>query len=295
MNEWKRIISNLRLRIAYICIPILCLFLFFYQKCDGDFSALVTDAQAYRDLLETHKNDTPAQIVKVYEGSWFLTREAQRLLAQAEHLRDYPDYLKRVQEQAYKMQMSSLFNEERDSYMYRNIIKTAEDFANCTSDGICMGNDRAVQDWLKFTLADWGFLVAIVLLVMAFLEDRQKGLTAIIRSCSAGRGKLQLSRLAVLLLYSAGMVLLLYGLPLVLSLCVDGGWNDLSRPVQSMVEFQKCTVQLSIFEFLLQFFFAKTACGFLLGLLIWFLLSFLEQVQLCWLMTTAGLVIEYLL
>lgn len=33
----------------------------------------------------------------------------------------------------------------------------------------------------------------------------------------------------------------------------------------------------------------------MLGLLIWFLLSFLEQVQLCWLMTAAGLAVEYLL
>ena len=155
MNEWKRILSDRRRRIAFVCIPILCLFLFFYQKCDGDFGALLTDAQAYRDLLQTHQDDTPAQIVKVYEGNWSLTKDEQRLLAQAEHLRDYPGYLKRVQEQAYKMQMSSLFNENRDSYMYRNIIKTAEDFASCTADGVCLGNDRAVQDWLKFTLASW--------------------------------------------------------------------------------------------------------------------------------------------
>lgn len=295
MNEWKRILSDRRRRIAFICIPILCLFLFFYQKCDGDFGVLLTDAQAYRELLKTHQNDAPAQIVKTYEGNWFLTKGEQRLLTQAEHLRDYPGYLKRVQEQAYKMQMSSLFNENRDSYMYRNIIKTAEDFAACTADGVCLGNDRAVQDWLQFALVDWAFLVVIVLLVMAFMEERQKGLAAIIRSCATGRGKLQLSRLFVLLCYTAGMVLLLYGLPLVLSLCIDGGWSDLLRPVQSLAEFQKCTAQLSILEFLLQFFFVKTACGFLLGLLIWFLLSFLEQVQLCWLMTTAGLVIEYLL
>ena len=295
MNEWKRILSDRRRCIAFLCIPILCLFLFFYQKCDGDFGALLTDAQAYRELLQAHQNDTPAQIAKAYEGNWSLTKDEQRLLAQAEHLRDYPGYLKRVQEQAYKMQMSSLFNENRDSYMYRNIIKTAEDFASCTADGVCLGNDRAVQDWLKFTLADWGFLVAIVLLVMAFMEERQKGLAAIIRSCAAGRGKLQLTRLFVLLCYSAGMVLLLYGMPLALSLCIDGGWSDLIRPMQSLAEFQKCTAQLTIWEFLLQFFFVKTACGFLLGLLIWFLLSFLEQVQLCWLMTTAGLVIEYLL
>lgn len=295
MNEWKRIFSDRKRCITILCIPILCLFLFFYQKCDGNFPALITDAQELRELLAAYSDCTPAEIVDAFPDPWSITENEQRLLAQAEHLRDYADYLDRVQMQAYNMQMSSLFNSNRDSFVYRNIIKTAENFANCSADEVCLGNDRAVQDWLEFSLADWAFLAAILLFVMAFMEERQKGLSAIVRSCPAGRGKLQLFRSLILLIYCAGMTLVLYYLPLVLSLCLDGGWADLSRAVQSLAEFQRCTAQLSVSEFLLQFFFVKTACGFLLGLLIWFLLSFLEQVQLCWMMTAAGLSVEYLL
>lgn len=295
MNEWKRIISDRRRRIAILCIPILCLALFFYQKCDGDFGALATDAQDYRALLETYSGSTPAEIVEALSEKWSLTENEQRLLTQAEHLRSFGDYLNQVREQAYKMQASSIFNTDKDSFVYRNIQKTAEDFADCTAAGVSLGNDRAVQQWLEFSLADWAFLAAILLLVMSFLEERQKGLAAIIRSCPAGRGKLQGSRLVILLCFSAGMTLLLYALPLVLSLCLDGGWSDLSRPVQSLAEFRKCTVQLSISEFLVQFFFVKTACGFLLGVLVWFALSFLMRPQMGWLVATAGLVAEYLL
>lgn len=295
MNEWKRIFSDRKRRLALLCIPILCLFLFFYQKCDGNFPALITEAQEYRELLAAYSDCTPAEIVEAFPDPWSITENEQRLLEQAEHLRDYGAYLDRVQDQAVKMQMSSVFNSNRDSFVYRNIIKTAEDFANCSAEGISLGNDRAVQDWLTFSLADWAFLAAILLLVMAFLEERQKGLSAIVRSCPAGRGRLQLSRILILLLFSVGITLVLYYLPLVLSLCLDGGWEALSRPVQSMAEFRLCTAQMSIAEFLVQFFFVKTACGFLLGLMIWFLLSFLEQVQLCWMMTAAGLSVEYLL
>ncbi len=295
MNEWKRIFSDRKRCITILCILILCLFLFFYQKCDGNFASLITEAQGYRELLGVYSGRTPAEVTEAFPDPWSITENEQRLLAQAEHLVGYGAYLDRVQTQAYNMQMSSLFNSNRDSFVYRNIIKTAEDFANCSSDEVRLGNDRAVQDWLAFSLADWAFLAAILLFVMAFLEERQKGLSAIVRSCPAGRGKLQLSRMLILLLYSAGMTLALYYLPLVLSLCLDGGWADLSRPIQSLAEFQRCTAQLSVSEFLLQFFFVKTACGFLLGLLIWFLLSFLEQVQLCWMMTAAGLAVEYLL
>lgn len=295
MNEWKRIFSDCRRRTAILCIPILCLVLFFYQKCDGNFGALATGAQDYRELLETYSASTPAEIAEEFSDNLALTENEQRLLTHAEHLRDYADYLNQVQDQAYKMQASSLFNANRNSFDYRNILKTAEDFADCTAEGVCLGNDRAVQDWLKFSLADWGFLAAILLLVMSFLEERQKGLATIIRSCPAGRGKLQTSRLIILLVYSAGMTLVLYVLPLALSLCLDGGWSDLSRPVQSLAEFQKCTAQLSISEFLLQFFSVKTACGFLLGVLIWFALSFLIRPQMAWLAATAGLAVEYLL
>lgn len=212
-----------------------------------------------------------------------------------EYLKDYPNYLERVQEQAYKMQHSSIFGADPNSFTYRNIIKTAKDFADLSSNSVRLGDDLAMQNWLAFSWADWGFLAVILLLVMSFLEERKKGLAAIVRSCPAGQGKLQGTRLLILLLYSAGMTFLLYYLPLVVSLVAEGGWSDLSRPVQSLAAFQKCTAQLTIGEFLTQFFFLKTSCGFFLGVLIWFALSFLEQVQLCWMVTSAALAVEYFL
>lgn len=295
MNEWKRIISDRKRLTVFLVLPLLCLALFFYQKCDGDFSTLSTDANEYRELLEAHSQSAPAQIVDAFSENWSLTNEEQRLLTQAEHLLSYEEYLERVQEQAHKMQASNIFNANKDSFTYRNIIKTAKDFSNCTAEGIRLGNDRAIQDWLSFSLADWFYLAVILLLVMSFLEERKKGLAAIVRTCSAGRGKLQVSRLLVLLTFCAGMTMLLYYLPLGLSLCVDGEWQDWSRPIQSLAEFQKYTAQISITKFLIQFFFVKTICGFLMGVLLWFALSFLARPQMGWLATVAGLVLEYLL
>lgn len=277
-----------------LCIPLICLILFFYQKCDGNFKDLLPEAQEYRNLLVRFQDNTPAEVAEALK-SHSRTDDELRLIAQAEHLRDYGRYLDQVQEQAANLQRSSLFNGNRQSFVYRNIQKTAEDFANCSAEGVSLGNDRAVQDWLAFSWADWAFLAAILLLVMSFLEEREKGLSAIIRSCPAGRGKLQGSRLLILLLYSAGMTLLLYYLPLMLSLCLDGGWSGLSRPIQSLAEFRKCTARMSISGFLVQFFFVKTACGLLLGVLVWFVLSFLARPQMGWLATAAGLAVEYLL
>lgn len=294
MNEAKRIFSNRRL-IVILCIPLICLILFFYQKCDGNFTDLLPEAREYRSLLVRFQDNTLAEIAEALNSQYSRTDNELRLAAQVEHLRDYGRYLDQVQEQAANLQLSSLFNGNRRSFVYRNILKTAVDFADCSAEGVSLGNDRAVRDWLAFSWADWAFLAAILLLVMSFLEERKKGLSAIIRSCPAGRGKLQGSRLLTLLLYSAGMTLLLYYLPLMLSLCLDGGWSGLSRPIQSLAEFRKCTARMSISGFLVQFFFVKTACGLLLGVLVWFVLSFLARPQMGWLATAAGLAVEYLL
>ena len=291
MSEWKRIFSDRRRCAILLVIPLLCIGLLFYQKwCD----AFLSDPAEYRELVDKWQNTDPEEMVAAL-SEFGVSENEYRLLLRAQYLADYPDYLARVQEQAYKMQASSIFGGDPNSFVYRNIVKTARDFAHCSADCIRLGNDRAIQGWLESDWADWGFLAGIILLVMSFLEERKKGLNAVIRSCSGGRGKLQLNRLGILLFFSAVMTLLLYYLPLGLSLAWEGGWEDLSRPVQSLPEFQKCTAQLTIGEFLVEFFFLKTACGFLLGVLIWFALSFVEQVQLCWMVTAAGLAVEYFL
>lgn len=295
MNEWKRILSDRRRRIILLCIPILCLLLFCYQKCDGKLENLLSDARDYRELLAQYDGKSVDEIVAAFDGNNSMTAHEKRLLEQAEHLQGYAQYLQRVQSQAQKMQQSSLFGSNKNSFTYRNIIKTAQDFADMTVEDIALGNDRGLQDWLAFTTADWIFLGAVLILVMSFFDDRKKSLAAIVRACPNGRCSLQVSRLGILVGYSVAMTALIYYLPLAISMLIDGGWDDLSRPIQSLAEFQKCTEKMSISEFLLRFFPAKAACGILLGVLFWFLLSFLEQIQLCWAVTAGTLAVEYLL
>ena len=293
MNEWRRIFSDRRRRILMLLLPIAVLCIFLYQKCDGYPPALLSGGADYRAMLAQYP--TPEAVIDAFSDNWDLTADQQRLLDQAEHISGYADYLNKVQEQAKRLQATSLFSSDPNTFVYRNILKTAKDFAFCTADGVRIGNFRAVQNWLGFSAADWAFLAAMILLVMSYLDERKKGLSAILRSSPSGRAKLQLARLGNLLLYSGIMTLLLYYVPLAVSLSLDGGWSDLNVPVQSVTEFRKCTVSLRLTEFLGIFFLIKTACGFLLGLLLWFFLSFLEQVQLCWLLTAGALAGEYIL
>ncbi len=73
MHEWKRIFSDRKRRAVMLCIPLLCLFLFFFQKCSGRFGNLIPDARDYRMLLEAHQGETPEQIVESFPDRWLIS------------------------------------------------------------------------------------------------------------------------------------------------------------------------------------------------------------------------------
>jgi len=153
MYEWIRIFSDRKRRLAILSIPLVCLCLFFYQKCGGNFGALLTDARDYRQMLSDYQDKAPEEIVEILSQKWNPSGNERLLLAQGEHLAGYGAYLERVQKQAQNMQMSSLFSQDKNSFVYKNILKTAQDFAGCSTQGVRLGNDRAITYWLSFSLA----------------------------------------------------------------------------------------------------------------------------------------------
>ena len=105
MNEWKRIVSDRKRLVLMLCIPLVCFALFFYQKAMG---AMWADPQEYRALVEKWRDHDPEDVLSALSEQFEMSENEMRLKAQLEYLKDYPDYLERVQEQAYKMQHSSI-------------------------------------------------------------------------------------------------------------------------------------------------------------------------------------------
>ncbi len=295
MSEWRRIFSRRKRRAAMILIPLLCLTLFFYQKSGRNPEALLSQSGEYRAYVEAYRDIPPEQIVQSLSSGLDMTEERSRILDQAKHLAEYPVYLVRIQKQAEALQATGLFGSDLDTFVYRNITKTARDFAALSDQGLSMGNDRAVVDWLDSHLADWSMLLMVLLFVMSFPEELETGIWPIIRACPGGRSTLQRKRLRALFNYCVVQTFLLYTLPLILSLLLEGGWEDLSRPVQSLFKFRTCTIRLSVIETIIVLHLIRILSAFLLGMLFWVLLSFLEHIQLSWLLTALGLGAEYLL
>ena len=210
------------------------------------------------------------------------------------YLVGYADYLDGVQTQAEIQSQTSLFGKP-GSFSRRNLAKTAAEFDTLRGVEVEFGRNRGVERWLSFELGDYFHLIAIVLTVLAFLEERKKGLWPIVRSTCGGRVRLGLTRIAILFAASALAALIFSAMPLILSLCVNGGWDGLGRSLQSLESFKTCTLRLTIAQWLGRYFVLKSLSGVLIGLFLWCVLGSISNIQFSLSVLGAVIVGEYVL
>ena len=203
-------------------------------------------------------------------------RAREEVLASAEHIANYAGYLEKVAIQAEKQSATSIFGRE-GSFSLRNLKKTAADFKPLRNSRVILGNDRAITKWLSFRLADLFHFLAIILVVLSFLEERKTGLWNLVRAAPGGRRPLALRRVGILFAASGLFVLLFHGLTLLLSFGLFGGASDLLRPLQSVPVFCTCTIQVSICIWLLLYGTAKLICGAFLGIFVWAVVGSFEN------------------
>ena len=299
MHELKRILSDRKRLFIYIAIPFLCVMLFFLERLNGDLRSgwqyMLDDAAQYQQDAEKYcaMQVDDALVAMDRDGYHGGFGQTTNLKTAAEHIRSYRTYLAGVHENAERMSRSSIFGKDKNSFTYRNVQKTDADFVALEGIEVTFGSDRAVETWFSFKTSDLLFLVAIILTVMAFFEDKKNGLCSVVRSCPKGRLHLALSRFFILISVSLVFTLLINAGVLGSSFALYGGTDGLGRAVQSMEAFKTCTLRVSILEWIFLYLGVKVACGVLLGLIFWFILSFLSNIQLSWAIIIGILAGEY--
>ena len=211
----------------------------------------------------------------------------------AENIAGYEDYLKSVQEQASVLSNVGIFNSS--GFSKKNLEKTASDFAALDGVEPSLGNSCAVECWADFKISDYAFLICMAVIALSFVDERKKGLHSIVRSCPGGRLKLGVTRISALFAGSLLLTLLLYALPLVVSAVLSGGFGELDRPVQSMAMFSKCTLRLSISQWICVHLIERVICGALIGLAVWCIAGVITGAQFALGIAVAVFAIEYLL
>lgn len=203
----------------------------------------------------------------------------------------YESFLNGTGKSAKTLLSMAIFSSE-DSYVRKNIEKTAEDYAKLEGITVTPGENRAVVLFSTFELPGILLLVYIVFLVVAFTAEKRSGLTGLVRSTAGGRARLSFKRLGIL----TGAVfvmsaLLSAGSLAVFSVCYPGTlWNS---PIQSVPEFMKCPFVLTVSEYAAVATLQRAAAALVLGLILYVLLKF-TGTGLAGTLFGAAIALEYL-
>lgn len=246
----------------------------------------IADLPGLAQVVREHDNDG---VYRVYAAYYAALDGLKKEIA---HLTGYNEHLSNIQSQAELQSQVSVFNKP-GGFSMNNLAKTARDFENILDVEVQFGNNRGIERWLSFELGDYFHLAAVIVVVLSFLEERKRGLWPAIRTTWGGRGRLGLTRLGILFAGSAAATLLYSVMPFLLSMALHGGWEGLTRPLQSVESFGACPLRISILEWLLQFFVIKLLAGVLVGLLLWCVLGSISNPQFSISVLGATLAVEY--
>lgn len=250
------------------------------------------------ETIKQYQEEQPELVQRLKDGEIDLTETrlnyvaVNNLLQQTAYLDSYDDYLNTIQKNKDSMLSFSIFNDP-DSFTGRNIIKTAEEFAALEDTALSLGANGAVNALMKFRITDYLLLGILGLICISFFEERKKGLWNVVHAAPNGRLRLALHRTSILLAASAIGVLLLYGTNLLIGFSLYGGIEDLDRAAQSVEILGKLPLACTVASFLFRYFVLRIGAAFFVVLLLWLLLTAVNNVKYTIIVTAAVMAAEY--
>ena len=257
-------------------------------KCE-EIESLVKIGQYYRELaygdyaLTQFRQDNAAMF-DAYEQeykdkSYTLFTDnlntEYRLFSQLQNEYDtvagYGDFLQGVQAKATQLSGISIFQNDRTGYDLKNIELTAQVYAGLTETPIDYFPQKGLYTAISYAFTDLILLASMLLLALILVrQERDSGLLSLVRSLPGGRLKTALAKLAAFAASLLVVLTVLYGVNL--AYCsASFGLGSLNRTIQSVPALMRCTMQITVGQYLLRFLLAKWAGAFVMGL--WVMLA----------------------
>lgn len=250
----------------------------------------------YADVLEQYEEIYRNRDYQLYTSD---LRTEYYLLSQIKAELDtvaaYPKFLEEVQAKANQLSEISIFQTSANGYNQKNIDKTAQVYAGMGNIKINYSPQKGLFTALDYQFTDLILLAAMLLMASLLVrQERDSGMLEVVRSTPAGRLKTAMAKLAALAASMLVVLLLMYGVNLVY--CgLTFGLGPLSRSIQSVPALMRCTMQITVGEYLGRFLLAKWAGAFVMGL--WVLLAMLwaQRTFTGWLAALALPVVQWLI
>ena len=258
------------------------------EKCE-EIESLVKIGQYYRELAYgdyalTQFRQENAAMFDAYEQeykdkSYTLFTDnlntEYRLFSQLQNeyntVAGYGDFLQGVQAKATQLSGISIFQNDRTGYDLKNIELTAQVYAGLTETPIDYFPQKGLYTAISYAFTDLILLASMLLLALILVrQERDSGLLSLVRSLPGGRLQTALAKLAAFAASLLVVLTVLYGVNL--AYCsASFGLGSLHRTIQSVPALMRCTMQITVGQYLLRFLLAKWAGAFVMGL--WVMLA----------------------
>lgn len=215
----------------------------------------------------------------------------ERWKARLQYISSYAASLEQIERQAESMKTISIFSDP-DSFAYRNIEKTVQDFSAMHGQTLIPGNDEVVLSVLQDRTIPLCSLLLVLATVLLCLDERRRNLRNAVYATAGGRGHLALWRFGALALTAVVGAVIFFGGKLVVSMWFYGASIDGSRLIQSIEAFRYFPVPMSVGWFLALYALLHVLGVCLMGLLLWAVLSYLPR-NLGLILSAAFLCLEY--
>lgn len=230
------------------------------------------------DRIEEEPKINKDEIIKKYKDQSYLKytenifyeRElVSDVLTEVESCANYGEYLNSIDKAAAKMTGISLFANP-DTFSYKNITKTPEDFAHLKNSELEPAPSKGISMTTGFLATDI-FGMLMIMTVAAVIVTREKELNQIVLSRTTFKGRASLGTAKLFTCFTAAFFAetILYAVNFSIAYFTYG-FGNLNRQIQSVLDFNGSDLKISVLEYFVLFLLAKFAVYCLFAALIYF-------------------------
>lgn len=222
-------------------------------------------------VLEEYKNDHE----NISEDENYL--EVRKMfMDKVEYVRDYSRVKTKQIENSKAMLSSSIFS-DKTSFSYLNAVKTRNVLEKIKDENVTVSNGVWLEKIVDYKPVYYIIMVAVAMIIYAFIEDRKTGIVYIQYAAANGRAKLFARRLGILLTTTVVITMLFFGELAVISLNLYGGVEGLNASVCSDEMFAMCSMGMTRLVWFLINVLRVSMSVFVMGLLMWGILTYFNN------------------
>lgn len=255
----------------------------FYNLMETLESFGTTDEEWAKEL-EEKLDGYPMSAEDYYESkyasdSFLLERDlnvAKELKKQFDITKNHQDYLDQMIEKSKDSISVSVFH-KKDSFSYRNVSKTIQDYERLDSLDYKIGKENGIVSVSQFLVVDLCLIIILFIFIYyLFHYERETGLLPLLTSTKRGKLPTIFAKFGVLFVGVSILVLLFYGSLFILANLIYpfGDWN---RPIQSMAAFKGSVFKLTVKEYVIVFLLLKYLVAILFSLVLTFLFTLFQR------------------